>query len=154
MNPYFNSQTGGQMGWAEWVMVGGLNVASDVDWTDINTTTNNYMNGLTLSVEFGCVSNDIVCQNVISFDDNPLAMAIAHAIRYKAASMVINKLLRADIINRPTMINREEKAAVILYYNERYSTMIQYIIENLEFKFNDCYMCKDKWGMRLGGIRN
>lgn len=144
-NPLFASQTGSQIGWQQWCMAGGLNLNSTVDFMNVDTTANTYMYGLTLSVEFGCRSSYMVCQNITNVQDNPMAMAIAHAINYKTAANIINSILASNIINRETMINREEKFAVVTQYLESYKTILQYIVDNIELTYSDCYICKDKF---------
>jgi hypothetical protein len=160
--PRFNTQTpyigsphaGLKNAWADWMMVGGLYMTNTNDFSDLTTVASNAMYGLTFDVEFGCVTDSVICDDdVLDFESNPIALAVAHAMRFKAGSIIIDKILKSGMINRQTLINREEKEATLAYYRSRYWEIMNYIIENLSFEFNDCFACKDKWEMKLGLIK-
>lgn len=151
--PYFNSQTGGQYGWANWLMAGGLYMAKqatdidDEDFTCLSHTTSNYMYGLTFEVSIDCKANDLICNDHFSFDgaNAAIAYAVANAIRYRWAAIILEKLLRSGEINRITMVNRDEKKEQAMMFNEKYMQMMNYLISNLSFQENDCYACYNKY---------
>jgi len=158
LRPYYNTQTGGQYGWANWAMVGGLyqkNTASaeDIDMTCLPTSTSNILYGLTFDIEFNCTANKVICDSGFDFERDPVALSIANAIRYRTGAIILEKTLRSTMINRFTMMNREEKKEVVDKYNEKYLMLMNYIITNLDFKQNDCFSCREKFDGGVTGIR-
>lgn len=151
--PYFNTQTGGQYGWANWLMAGGLymkKIQDDIDNEDFScllSTTSNNMYGLTFEVELDCAANDIICNDNFSFEGTNAAIAysVANAIRYRWAAIILEKLLRSGDINRISMVNREEKKEQAMSFNEKYMQMMNYLISNLSFSENDCFSCRNKF---------
>lgn len=134
-------------------MAGGLYMTKkesdieDEDFTCLSHTTSNYMYGLTFEVSIDCKANDLICNDSFSFDgaNAAIAYAVANAIRYRWAAIILEKLLRSGEINRITMVNRDEKKEQAMMFNEKYMQMMNYLISNLSFQENDCYACYNKY---------
>ncbi len=62
-HPYFDKRHDTAYGWADWLMVGGLNSAALPDFTDCGCSTNNLMYGLTFGVELRCKIGEVLCQS-------------------------------------------------------------------------------------------
>lgn len=140
--PYFNSQTGGQYGWANWVMAGGLSRAltgdpEDYDFSCLPRTTTNTMYGMTLDIELGCDSNLVICHDDMDYT-KPIPIAAAHAIRYKTGAIILEKIIRSGMINRLTMVGLDEKKETLVHWSEKYWELLNYIIRELRFDDTDC----------------
>jgi|GEM_PF-1581536 len=152
-SPKFISQAGkGNNGWRQFAMAGNWE-GDDLDFSDEDCLgICNCNNGLLINSEFGCKVNEVVCQDVLNFANNPLAGAIALAIQYKAAEYLAKQILSSTNINRYTMMNGELLAGFINTYIEKYNNYIDYIIENVDIKMTDCLECKDVIQMMRMGI--
>lgn len=146
-NPMWKNQHSGGRAWAGWMMCGGWtgNTLTDFDQATGNDGT--IMNGLALQIELGCDIGQVLCNGTLDFETDPFAMSIAHAIRYKADSIMLQKLLGSTDLTRSNTINRE-------YYKERrgemtgrYNKMIDYITQSASLQNIDCLTCKDPHGM-------
>lgn len=149
--PYYNSQTGGQYGWANWVMAGGFSTPlpldqdpEEKDFSCMDRRSSNMLYGITLYVDLGCDTNLILCNDSLDFT-SPIPIATAHAIRYRAGAIILEKLIRSQMINRLTMVNRDEKKEAVVYWNEKYQSLLNYIITNLNFDDTDCLCEKPKF---------
>lgn len=152
--PYFSGNHGEQYNWSNWVMVGGLYSDPQDTWMTYCEkvyTTTNLMYGLTLQAELSCDTNQIVCNDDMDYQKNPIDHAIAHAIRYKAAMIILDKILRSGMINRLTLLNREEKEKQLQELNTKYWNIVTYIIDNIPE--SDCYACKPRYEMAVRGIK-
>jgi len=156
VRPYFYQHVGSQYNWANWIMVGGLHMTKPESWMELCntiTTSSNLMYGLMFQIELTCSPNTIICKDNMYYDKDPVSHAVAHAIRYKAGSIIIDKILRSGMINRLTLLNREEKQANLDDMMGRYWNLITYIVDNVSITENDCYACKPKYPISVGGIR-
>jgi len=149
--PYF-TQTNKQFGWANYVMVGGYYRSSIDDLDDCSTTANDMMYGLVFDVEFKCKVNEVLCKDYLDFDANPLALSMAHAVRYKAGELLINKLELSPNLNRETLINKEAIAAAREVFVERYNKIMEYIIKTIDVTTTDCLECREWQQVLKGGI--
>jgi len=149
--PYFYTQTDGY-GWANYAMVGGFASSDISDLSELSATTNNLMYGLTLDVEFRCRVNEVFCRDSMDFVANPLALAIAFAIRYKAGEILLHDILRSTKINRATLVDADQAKEDINFFSQRYTDMLTYIIDSINIKGNDCFECKDIVDMTKRGI--
>jgi hypothetical protein len=110
------------------------------------------MYGLTFEVELGCYVNEIFCEDTLDFDSNMLAQAMAVAIQKSAGALFIDKLLRTPNLNRTVMLDREGLQKAKEEYLASYQTMVQYIVDNIDYANNDCIECRDIVDMIHGGI--
>lgn len=151
-NPQFISQTTKAGGWLQFTMAanwqGDILEFSDVDCVGVC----NCNNGLLINCEFGCKVNEVVCQDTLDFENNPLAGAIALAVQFKAAEYLSKQLLSSTNINRYTMLDGEMLASFINNYIKKYNSYIDYIIANVNIRMTDCLECKDIIQMTKQGI--
>lgn len=138
--------------WTYYAMAGGFYQSSIADLTDVTSTTNNYMYGLTLECEFKCKVQETLCKDYFDFDANPLAISTAIAIRYKAGELLINDILTTPNINRNVLINREHLLMMKEEIISNYRQNIKYIAGNINIHTNDCFACKDVVKLSTMGI--
>ena len=151
--PYFTQKHEANYGWADWIMVGGINTTTLPDFTDF--TTNNAPNalfGLTFNVEFRCKIGEVLCKDQLDFEGNPLAPALALAIQHKAGEILGNWILQSGNLNRFTLINTEQFIEDVKSYKQTYIEMIKYIVESADITQNDCFTCRDVYEMAKRGI--
>ena len=151
-NPcYYQSQTNKQYGWANYLMVGGYYLPTLV--TDSCTTSSvNYLYGLTFDLELKCKVNEVLCEDYMDYEGNPLALYMAHAVRYKAGELLINRIELSPNLNRETMINTEAAAAARDVFITKYNDIVKYIVDRIDISVNDCLECRDLQEMIKAGI--
>jgi len=149
--PYFRSQTDQTHGWANWLMAGSYS-GDATDFDDLNHTTSNYLYGLTFDVDLFCETAEVLCRDSMDFRANPLAIAIAIAIRYKAGEILITKLLRSTELNREILVNRQQSEDDRNFFLRRYDESLRYVVNNVDTKANDCFDCKDFIKITKSGI--
>lgn len=150
--PYYHNSHEKTYGWADWLMVGGINSVGLPDFTALPDATNNYMYGLTFQVELKCKVGDVLCTDQLDFDGNPLAAAMAIAIQNKAGEILGSWVLQSGNLNRFTLINTEQLINDVANFKTTYNQMIRYIVESADITQNDCFSCNDIWNMAKGGI--
>ena len=155
VRPYFNdSSIEPRMNWAKYMMVGGYTFSDlyDLSDPDIQTVGSNVLNGLTIDVTLKCKADEVYCKDSMNYDANPLAAAMALAIRYKAVQVIINYYLTTANLSRGNMINREAWQALWGQYEMKYKEYVSYVAKYVYIKTNDCYECKDVIGAIKKGI--
>lgn len=127
--------------WSEYVMLTGTqgNDLSDRE----NWATHQYMNGIILDAEFKCKVSDLICKQELDFEYNELARTMAYAVRYKAGEILIDKILASPHPNVYTMTDRERLMGKKNTYVKNYIERLNYLIENINWKANDCLTCND-----------
>lgn len=149
--PYFRTQTDQTHGWANWLLAGSYS-GDATDFDDCSYTTSNYLYGLTFDVNLICKTDEVLCMDSMDFEANPLAVAIAASIRLKAGEILLGKLLRTTEINWETMVNKQQAAADMNHFSDRYNEILRYIIDTVDVKTNDCLSCKDFVKITKSGI--
>ena len=151
--PYFNSKHESNYGWADWIMVGGINSASLPDFTNYSTSNApNSLFGLTFNIELRCKIGDVLCKQQLDFEGNPLAPAVALAIQHKAGEILGNWVLQSGNLSRFTMINTEQFIEDVKNFKATYNEMIKYIVDSVDITQNDCLACRDVYEMAKRGI--
>lgn len=151
--PYwFGTHSDRQYYWTYYAMAGGFKEDDISDLQDLTSTTDNYTWGLTLECEFKCKVQEVLCKDYFDFESNPLAVATAIAIRYKAGELLINDILTTPNINRNVLINREHLLAMQQELVGRYRENLNYIAQNLNVRSTDCFECRDVIDMTTKGI--
>lgn len=136
--------------WSEYVMVTGI---SGNDLADReNWGTSSYNMGIFLDVEFKCKVSDLICEQDFDFENNEIAVAMAYAVRYKAAFFLIDSILASSEINRFTMMDRERLMQKKNTYNTEYHTRLEWLTNQINYKANDCLTCNDFEDIRKIGI--
>ena len=130
--------------WANYVMVGGVDIDSvdELNYLgeDVPTADNN-MRGLTVDVDFFCMPSEIVSN--LDYAANPLALSTAIAIKYKTAVLFAQKLLSGDDLELPNLVHSEDWETFGAEWQEKYNEQTNYVAANLDLTANDCLRCKD-----------
>ena len=152
-NPIFKwSQTNKQYGWAEYCMVGSFKRTDISDLSDLDSITGDYMYGLTLEVELKCKIAEVWCKDELDFESNPIARAMALAIRFKSGELFLNDVMLSSNINYERLINGEAHNKAREIFAEKYAEMMEYISENVDVYATDCFECKDDLNMGIKTI--
>jgi len=124
-------------------MVGGVNLSdTSVSVRDAADTING-MYGLILDVDFKCKVQDLICKDALDFENNGTALAMAVAVRYKAGVYLSDSILASGNINRYTMTDRERIMGKKNSYEKMYQSTMQWLVDNINYKANDCLACQD-----------
>jgi hypothetical protein len=116
-----------------------LNVAGfNSEIADVGYKGTNASKGIQLHVDIRCNTHKAICNGSIDFYRNPMAMSIATAIQYKAASHVIWDLIRSPKLNRVLMGDMETFREAASFYGRKYNDMIKYISKNMDIQ-SDCF---------------
>jgi hypothetical protein len=151
--PYISAHHTGSRSWASWLMMGSYEANTLEGCINNTKRAPNRFNGLVLTVEIYCKSLELLTSDGnINFDANPLAMAYATAIRYKAAEIMANKLLLTNNLNRAVMINREQIAAERETWRKQYLEITSYVCQIMDISQNDCFCEKKGIEMRTNPI--
>ena len=140
---YVNSQTNKNYGWAEWCAVDGFKKTDISDLSDLEISSSNKMYGLTFGIEYTCDVEDVWCKDELDFDSSTIPMAMALAIRYKAGELFINDLILSSNLNYNKLINGEAQAELKVYFKEQYDKQMEFIIDNIDVRDTDCFVCAD-----------
>lgn len=152
-HPYYHSKHDTVYGWADWLMVGGINSTNLPEFVNCDChNIKNYMYGLTFQVELRCKIGEVLCNEQLDFEGNPLAGAMALAIQAKGGEFLGNWVLQSGNLNRWTMLNTEQLITDVANYKATYETMLEYIVKEVDVTQNDCFACKDIWKMAKQGI--
>jgi len=127
--------------WSEFVMLTGTN--GDTISDRANWSTNQYLQGLLLDVDFKCKVADLICTDAIDFESNEVAATMAAAIQYRAASFVIDNILAASKIDRYTMTDRERLMGKKNTYTKEYLDRLEWVAQKINIEANDCLVCDD-----------
>ena len=165
--PYWNSlhpsysvpQDKGNFKWANFAMVAGIkgnaiaNLGSDNDWN-----TQEYTNGIALDIHFGCNVETSICNESLDYTSDPYALAMAYAIRYKAAEMLVQNILTNPDPSYYTTAAPEILKSFIPKYRKEYENRVyDYLCTELVDpaninRYSDCHTCKDENAFLLTGI--
>jgi len=141
--PYFTQTQSDSYGWANYVMCGGLET-DDLEFMNAEYGGNDYMNGLIFDVEFRCNIGELICMDEFDFESDPLALAVAFAIRYKAAEIFADKIFAShNNFGYDKLVNREDMATNQITWKEKYKEYIEYIGLKIDLNKNDCLVCDD-----------
>ncbi len=156
-NPQFNSLVNkGGFGWADWQLAAGIKI-NDLASRDTVPNTTNETQGLVFEVEIGCKMDTVLCDEEFNFIDNPFAKVMAHAIRYRAAAIVLNKGIVSGNPSRYTLLDGDNVVYAIKQCMKEYSNRIDWLCEEISKPENinqnsDCLVCNDEYGFMKSGI--
>lgn len=130
--------------WTEWSMAGGIH-GSDItlreDWP-----TSREAQGLILHGDYGCDTLGILCSEHSDWSGNEVDSAIAWAILFKAGSFLSGYIMDSEEVNRYTLLGVDALTSNMVYYEERYKVMIDFIASNIELNRNECLKCRSPHG--------
>lgn len=95
--------------------------------------------GVSADIKFFCNEGSFICREYDS--KNPIAVAMAAAVRYKMGWLFLNKLLASPEVNRYTMMNRDGVQGTIKAYDRQYQIRIQAIATTVDPNKTDCFIC-------------
>jgi hypothetical protein len=96
--------------------------------------------GLAFDLEVGCDASNILCELFAS--DMAYQAVIANSIRFKAAELVMEKVLASENINRYTMLDREYLWGKRNNFRKEYLDRVTWMVETVDISsFTDCYVC-------------
>lgn len=151
-SPYYTKQKKPVYGWANYVMVGGIEV-DDVDFMDTDTVpVSIYMNGLILDVSFNCNFGKTYCDDSLDFEGDPIAAATAHAILYRSAFLLADAILMTGEINKHIMIHQEQMIEFQKEWVIKYNEMLKYISENVDITQTGCFGCRELNQIHRAGL--
>jgi hypothetical protein len=133
-------------GWSKWLMPG--NIETDtLDFTDLESTSGNNMNGLTFDISFWCDLSRQFCFDEPDLNDRQF-ISVAYAIQHISAYYLCTQILTSPNINRYTMINHEQLNALRQLHETKYKELITYLVETTDITNTDCLTCKNN--IRIG----
>ena len=144
--PYFHSKSNKMKGWSKWLMIGQLET-NNLDFDDLPTTTGNYMNGLTFDIEMWCDLTKQFCFDEPKLTDRQF-ISVAFTVRHAASYYLCTHLLTTPNLNRYTMINHEQMAALRNIHEEKYKEVLGFLVDTTDISNTDCLVCKDN--IRIG----
>lgn len=118
----------------QYINIAGFNGEPD----ELSEKGSNNTKGLQLKVDIICRTDRAICRDNVDFRMNPLAMAYASAIQYKAGSVIIWDLTRSPKLNRIIMSDMETFREAAKHYERKYNDMIRFISKNMEVT-SDCF---------------
>jgi hypothetical protein len=149
--PYYTKKKTKEYGWANYVMVGGVETDS-LDFMNDELGASTDMNGLVFHVELRCKVGETLCKEALDFEGDPIAGAIAHAVWYKAGYELADMILTSGEINRQTMLNHEQLVDFQTEWLTKYNEMLEYIVSNVDVSVSDCFICRDHYQIHRAGI--
>lgn len=145
-----------KIGWANFVCV----ASGQTDTLDFEAaaTLNNsgfgtYMLGLVLDVEIKCDFQQFLCSADFDWNNDPVAIGIAAALRFKTGALMLHDISASGEINRWTMIDHDAILASIAYYDEKYKAITEWLGQEIDMTKSDCWACKEYHGFTAGKIR-
>lgn len=147
-SPYYRQKSNKLEGWANWFMAGNIETDS-LDFSDLDTTTGDWTDGLQLEVQTYCESTRQFCFDEPNVHDDQF-MSVAYAILHAAAQYLAIDLITSDKINRYTMLNIEQMEAVRQLHETKYTELKKWLVEHTDLRNTDCYYCKEKFAFRHG----
>jgi hypothetical protein len=148
----------GNYGWASYAMAVGVK-GNDLS-NRSNWATSNETQGILLDMQFGCDTSKTICNGELDYVNNPFALSMAWAIRYKADAVLISKILTTGNINRYSLLDGETLVNMMNRFNAEYNDRVfRYLCpqiakpENVN-TYSDCFTCNDPNAMVKSGLFN
>jgi hypothetical protein len=150
--PVWTGSYSGSQGWANWMQVGGWEGDTLTDFDQAPAYAAGRLNGLTLDIQTVCDVSQVLCHDELDYLNNPLAMSMAFAVRYKAAERMADRLLLSTNLNRAQMVNREALTDARREWISKYNEHVAYIASHADVAGNDCLTCKSAFNMSMTHI--
>ncbi len=142
-----------KIGWTNFVCVSaGQTDTLDFEWPTTTSALGTYMLGLVFDVNISCDYKEFLCSEDFDYNNDPVALSIAVALRYKTGLNLDHDILSTGEINRWTMIDHDMIAANMELYDKRYTENVKYIAQNVDLTKSDCWMCKEYFAIHKGRI--
>ena len=114
-------------------------VGNDINTLLISGRSGQHVNGLVLHVDVRCGNEGFICENYHA--NLFVRTAVNHAILYRAEYNVMQAILNSTVINRATMVNREQMQHNAYVLDGKFQKSVKWLGENMDLSGNDCYVC-------------
>jgi hypothetical protein len=135
------SQTNKQFGYTDYLIASGVGIDDTSRIGHYNPPANKTCYGLTLNVSLRCKVEEIWCYDEMDYVGNPIDMAIAKAVRLKAASNLLRDIALSENLNFETIVGGETLGEWDERLTIEYSDVMNYIINNIDVSKTDCFEC-------------
>lgn len=140
--PYYTKSFSGRYGWANYVMVGGIET-DELDFEQEEYGASIYMNGLIFDVELRCHIAGMLCETELDYQADPTAISIAYAILYASGIELIERMFMDPRLNPTKIVDREYMAVRQKEFEGKYKEHIEYIAKTIDSLQTDCIMCRE-----------
>lgn len=149
-SPYYNRTWRNGQTWANWMMIAAWegNAIDEFDIEADSVLSGSGMNGLTITCEITCSPITAVCMDEIDFSD-PVALSLAHALRYISAIEAAEKIMRNPEPYRNSAVSREILTVDVQQWWKDYQTNVEYVTYHANLSNSDCIFCKPKYSLSL-----
>lgn len=139
--------------WRLWADIGGIITPSftTVEALD-DLGSNDFTYGMNMNAQILCKKAEIICQegHVWDFENDEIALQIAHAIQEISGVILINEvLMRPD--SAYFQLNAEQLSQIGAQLASSYQDRVDYLSLNIKPN-NDCWICGDQ--MKMVGIKS
>ncbi len=136
--------------WANWLQIGGWQYDNQTSFDLIAESTNadGVSNGLVLEAELTCDPISAVCLSQLDYSD-PVALSIAHALRYAAAICTAEKIIRRTTPYRNAQVASEILAKDIQQWYIDYQANVEFSTYHANTGNTDCIFCKPAYSMGI-----
>lgn len=154
--PQFYSKVNkGDFGWADWILAEGTKGNNIDNWNQFTLT--NETQGLVFDLEIGCRMNTVLCDEEFDFVENQFAKVMAHAVRFRAAAIVLAKGISSGNPSRYTLLDGDNVAYAKSQCMKEYDRRITWLCDEMSKPENinqtsDCLVCNDEYGLMKSGV--
>lgn len=108
--------------------------------------------GIIIDAEISCSPKNVIFLNAQL--NLSISNVIAFAARFKAAELLIERILNSDMINRYTMMDPQYLLGKRNHFRKEYQDRVNWLIspDGLDLSKDSCYVCKKTTGFRKVGI--
>lgn len=138
--------------WSQYLMVGGTQINSLSELDDNLRVTSNKAYGLTFELSFGCKIDEVLCEDSLDFQANPLALSMAEAVRYAAWIYLANTIINSSELSAETVLDRDFWENKVMEWVENYNNQVTYIVEQADYTANDCLECDSVLSLTRSGL--
>lgn len=159
--PWFESSVkANDKAWMKWAEAGGVSgttLSEREDWSSYNETQ-----GIVLDIEFGCTAQHSLCTGNPDYDNDPVQMGSAYAVRFAAAAYIVSQIIASTNVNRETLTGGDNFYQLRGGFEKRFyeyahefigATLVQPHDEGDPHSgvnsYSDCFTCKDVRRMKV-----
>jgi hypothetical protein len=103
--------------------------------------------GLLIDCEMKCSTADVLCYD-LDFRHSSVALVLAHALRYKAGTILIQNILSSGRPNIYTLTGGERLMQENSRYKSEYANRVKWLVENIDLSATGCYECNKRFVKR------
>jgi len=139
--PPATTQSNKQFGFTNYLKASGVTLTGVADFSDLNPASDSRCFGLSLGLKMRCKVEEIWCYDEMDYIGDTLDMAMAKAVRLKAASNLVRDIALSENLNFETMIDGETLGDMDERWMGEYNEMIEFIVKNIDVQKTDCFEC-------------